>query len=247
MKGKVFLLNDAAGFFIDADRDTNTEFGIIKAKDLKKAKPGSRIKTHTGKVFFVADPSLPDFYRRMIRLPQIITPKDIGSIIAHSGIDRNSSVLEAGAGSGFATCAMASIAKNVVSYEIRKDFAKVARKNVDLIGLDNVTIINKDIKKGIKGKGFDFVLLDLPDPWSLAEKVSRSMKIGGRLCTYSPSIIQVERTIKALPPALRVETLITSNENPWKVEMDRDILRPESSGIKHTAFLLFCRKVSADT
>lgn len=245
MEKKIFILNSEAGFWIDPTKDTNTEFGIIKAKDLKKIKAGSKIKTHIGKVFFVVEPSIPDLFKKLIRLPQIITLKDLGSIIAYSGIKSDSKVLDAGTGSGFAACMLGSVAKNgkVYSYEIRKDFAKVAQRNLDTFQADNVTIINEDIKKGIKQKDFDFVLLDLPDPWEIVGKVFPAMKVGARLCTYSPSIIQVEKTIRALPEGLKVERLLSTSENNWKVELDRGILRPESGDITHTAFLLFSRKM----
>lgn len=246
MEKKVFLIGEKSSLFISEDKDINTEFGIIKSAQLKKAKPGSIIKTHKGKKFFVVAPSTPDMFRKIIRLPQIITLKDMGSIIMYGGVKSGSKVLEAGTGSGFSACVMASLVgeSKVISYETRKDFIKVAKKNVSIFGLKNVDIINADIRKGSKFKDFDFVLLDIPDPWNAVKAVSRSMKIGARLCSYSPSIIQIEKTIRALPQELEVERLINTDEKEWKVELDRDILRPESSGIKHTAFLLFVRKTS---
>jgi tRNA (adenine57-N1/adenine58-N1)-methyltransferase len=246
MEKKIFLIGEGASFFVDPKTDVNTKFGIIHSKDLIKAKPGSKIKTHKGKVFYVVNPTIPDLFRKLIRLPQIIILKDLGSIISYSGITSDSKILEAGTGSGFSACVMASIARegSVISYEIRKDFIKVAKKNIKLFGLDNIKIINSDIKEGVKQKGFDFVLLDLPDPWNVVQKVSEAMKVGARMCTYSPSIIQIEKTVRALPKGFEIERLINTLENDWKVELDRDILRPESSGITHTAFLLFSRKVS---
>ena len=246
MEKRLFIINSDSAFFVDPLKDFNTEFGILHSSDLKKAKAGSQVKTHKGIKFFVIEPTIPDLVKKIIRLPQIITLKDLGSIIAYSGIKSNSKILEAGTGSGFSACVMASMARNgkVVSYEIRKDFAKVAKKNVTLFGLDNIKIINADIKDGIKERGFDFVLLDMPDPWKAVGLAAKGMKIGARICTYSPSIIQIEKTIRALPDTLKVERLMTVTENDWKVELDRDILRPQSDGLTHTAFLLFSRKVT---
>jgi tRNA (adenine57-N1/adenine58-N1)-methyltransferase len=245
MEKRLFLINQSAAFFVDPSKDFNTEFGILHSSDLKKAKIGSQVKTHKGIKFFVIEPTASDLIKKIIRLPQIITLKDLGSIIAYSGIKSYSKILEAGTGSGFSTCVLASVARNgrVISYEIRKDFAKVAKKNIELFGLDNVKIINADIKDGIKEKAFDFVLLDMPDPWKVVGLVAKVMKIGARICTYSPSIIQIEKTIKELPDTLKVERLMTVIENDWKVELNRDILRPQSDGLTHTAFMLFSRKV----
>ncbi len=244
MNKKIFLLNDRASILVDSTKDINTEFGILKAQDMKKAGPGDVIKTHTGVEFYVVSPKFPDLFGKVIRLPQVITLKDIGSIVMYLGIRNDSKIVEAGTGSGVSACVMASIASKgeVTSYEIRKDFIKVAKKNMDLFGVKNVKIVNSDIREGIKERDVDAVLLDMPDPWNALETACRAIVVGGRICTYSPSIIQIERTLRAMPKELKVEKLIQTVENGWKVDMERDILRPESSGITHTAFLLFMRK-----
>ncbi len=247
MEKKVFLIGENAQIFVDKDRDTNTEFGIIKAEKLSKTKPGRMIKTHKGKKFFRVEMSTPDLARKVIRLPQIITLKDMGSIIMYLGIGPKSKILEAGTGSGLSTCVMGRMAceGSVTSYEMRKEFLKVAKKNIEMFGLSNVNLVNADIKRGVKGSEFDAVLLDLPDPWDVIPVVYKKLKIGGRICTYLPSIIQVENTIKRLNKGLVVERLIENNEINWKVDVERNILRPESSGILHTGFLLFIRKIGA--
>ncbi|MCL5016806.1 MAG: methyltransferase domain-containing protein [Candidatus Parvarchaeota archaeon] len=244
MQKKVLLIGEGASLYIDPSKDVNTEFGIIKSSKLLKTKPGGLVKTHTGRRFFLVDMSTPDLARRIIRLPQIITLKDLGSIIMYLGIKPDSKVLEAGTGSGLSTCVIGQITVNgsVTSYEIRKDFAKIANKNVALFGLKNIKIINSDIKKGVKSKDFDSALLDLPDPWEVLPVISKNIKIGGRICTYLPSIIQVEKTIRKLPDGLKPERLIENREINWKMDVGRDVLRPESSGILHTGFLLFIRK-----
>ena len=244
MSKKIFLIGEERDLFVDDDKDVNTEYGIIRSTQLKKAKKGAIIKTHKGNRFIAAEPMLPDLMKRIVRLPQIITLKDLGSIIVYGGIGETSKVLDVGTGSGVAACVIGSIAKKgvVVSYEIRKDFIRAAKKNIKLFGLENVKIINKDIKKGIKGRNFDFALIDVADPWDLIQNISKSVRVGGRICCYSPSIIQVEKTLRAAPDNLKAERLIQNNEINWKVDIKRDILRPESSGIMHTGFLLFFLK-----
>ncbi len=249
MKGKkILLINENASIFVDRDKDSNTRFGIIKSNDLKKAKPGSKIKTHTGIAFYAVDPSNPDFIKKVVRLPQIITLKDIGSIVMYLGIKDGSKVFDAGSGSGITACTIASLSNNikVYSYEIRKDFIKVAAKNAELFGLDNIKFINKDVREGIKEKRFSCGVLDLPEPWTALPKIKDNFEVGARLVTYSPSIIQIEKTLRTLPQCFKVERLVQNNEVDWKTEVERDILRPESNGILHTGFLLFLRKVYKD-
>ncbi len=245
MGDKIFLIGEKGSFFVDKDRDTNSEFGIIRSRQLGRVKPGSLVKTHTGNRFFVADAGYPDLVKRITRLPQIIMLKDMGSIVMYLGIKSTSKVLDAGTGSGVAACIFGSVAGNgsVFTYEIRGDFIKVAKKNIELFGLKNVRIVNSDIRKPIKQRNFDAALIDIPDPWDALPNVYKSVRVGARIATYSPSIIQIERTLKSLPDGLVAERLIQTEEKNWKNEVERDILRPESSGITHTAFLLFLRRI----
>lgn len=50
-------------------------------------------------------------------------PRDIGMVIAHTGMNRNDNVLDAGTGSGIAAIYFGGIARHVVTYEKRADFA----------------------------------------------------------------------------------------------------------------------------
>ena len=54
--------------------------------------------------------------------PAVTIPKDAGMIIGYTGIGKNSRIVELGSGSGFMTVQFANIAKEVVSYEKRKEF-----------------------------------------------------------------------------------------------------------------------------
>ena len=119
----------------------------------------------------------------------------------------------------------------------------MAKKNQELFGAENLRIINGDVKSDVKEKNFDFALLDLPDPWEVLPGIYKSIKVGGRICVYVPSIIQIQKAINSIPEGVKVERLIQNTENDWKVELERDILRPETSGLMHTAFLLFLRRV----
>ncbi len=245
-KNKIFLLNENNSIVIDGDKENNTQFGIFKPDKLKGKKQGSKVKTHNGNEFYIIEPKTPDLIKKIIRLPQIITLKDIGSIAMYLGVKNDSKIFDAGTGSGVVACSLANLSKDikVYSYEIRKEFIKVAKKNAELFNLENIKFNNFDVKKGIKEKNFDCGVLDLPDPWEVLLVIEKNFKIGARIVTYSPSIIQVEKTLRSLPKNMKVERLIQNNEINWKTEIERDILRPESNGILHTAFLLFIRKVA---
>ena len=68
-------------------------------------------------------------------------PKDIGLVIACTGMNRNDRVLDAGTGSGIAAIYFGGVAGKVVTYEIRPEFARQAEKNVADAKLSNVQVV----------------------------------------------------------------------------------------------------------
>ena len=154
------MTKEGKKFYVkDLSKDMHTQFGYVKAKDLKK-KNGTKVVSNTGTEFFMFNPEFIDLYKKKKRAPQIITLKDIGIIIAETGINLKSKIVDSGTGSGALACSMANIAKEVVSYELRKDFFKVADYNKNMLGLKNLTIKNKDIYKGISEKNIDLITFD---------------------------------------------------------------------------------------
>ncbi len=239
---RIFLLGESTVISAEEGKDINTEFGMISSKKLKGKRAGSVIKTHKGIPFVIINPSVSDLFRKFIRSPQIITLKDLGSIIAYTGMNSSSKVLDAGTGSGFAACVFAGIAKKVVSYEVREDFAKIAEKNKLLFKAKNLKIVNKDIASGVKERDFDIILLDLPEPQKIVPIVEKNVKVGGYIVCYLPSIIQVEKLLRTIPDDIKVVKLLQNLEIPWKNDVKSDILRPESSTILHTAFIVIMRR-----
>ncbi|MCW1294127.1 MAG: methyltransferase domain-containing protein [Candidatus Parvarchaeota archaeon] len=239
---RVFFIGENAVISAEEGKDINTEFGIIYANKLKGKKPGSLIKTHKGVPFIIVEPSSMDLFRKFVRSPQIITLKDLGSIIAYTGINSKSKILDAGTGSGFAACILSTIAKKVVSYEIREDFAKIAEKNKALFHANNLKIIKGDVGSALKEKGFDVALLDLPEPHKVIGGIKEHVKVGGYIVCYLPSTIQVEKLLRSIPEDLKVVKLLQNLELQWKADIESDILRPESSGITHTAFVIILRR-----
>lgn len=183
-----------------------------------------------------------DGYRRLKRVPQIMLLKDISLIVAETGINSRSVVVDAGAGSGALACFLANLCKKVVSYEIRKDFASVAKENANKLGLANVIIKNKDITKGIAEKNVDVITLDLPEPWKVVPKAEKALKSGGFLVSYSPQITQSIEFIKAVNKNKKLAYTKTM-ETFWRQWIiDERRARPENTAIVHTGFLSFARK-----
>ena len=185
------LINDKnKKFIVKEDTDElHTNYGLIK--NLKKAKLGKTVKSNTGHEFTLVKADFVDLYRKIKRKAQIIPLKDIGLIITETGLNKDSVVIEAGAGSGALGCFLAKICSKVYSYEIREDFYNLVKKNIKYLSIENLVLKNKDAKKGFNEKNVDVVILDLPDPWELINVAKKSLKIGGFLVSYSPTTPQV--------------------------------------------------------
>ncbi len=220
--------------------DLHTEHGLIVEKDIETK---SKVQTHKGKEFVVFPASFLDNLEKIKRGPQIMTPKDIGEIITRTGMGKESKVLEVGSGSGALTSFMARIAKQVVSYEIRKDHAKIVEKNLKDLEITNVKLINQDASEKITENNFDIATIDVMEPWKVIDNVEKSLKPGAYIVSYSPSIPQVQSLIEKVNnnSNLRVLKTLETIERPW--DFNGRIIHPEFRILGHTAFLTFIRKI----
>ncbi|MFH1065031.1 MAG: methyltransferase domain-containing protein [Nanoarchaeota archaeon] len=235
---KILKLKDHEYFW--SSGDFHSHLGIIKEKDIKKAK--SNVKTNKGAVFTVHEPNFVDLTRAMERGPQMPFLKDVAIIAFYSGISKNSKVLDAGSGSGLFSIAMSRLAKSVVSYERDKRFFGIAKRNALLFGIKNIEFRNKDVYKGIAEKELDAVVLDLPEPWKALKHAEKRLKPGGSLVAYLPNISQTEKLIKESKKlSFGFAKTIEVIEREWVVDDLR--LRPSHHMYGHTAFLTFMRKL----
>lgn len=227
--------------YVDIGKDFHTKHGIINKKDLLK-KPGSviHVKKHE---FIILDPVFLDHYKRIKRLAQIITLKDIVAIIANTGLTKDSVVLDAGSGSGALACFLGMIAKKVTTYDIDKKSLEVTKGNVESLGLNNIDVKQGNIHddKKIKEKNIDIFVLDLPEPWKAIKTALKVLKIGGFVVVYVPNITQVQTFVKALPEEFLLEKTIEVIEREWVVDAKRS--RPRTKDHAHTGFLTFARRL----
>ncbi|MBR9683007.1 methyltransferase [Candidatus Woesearchaeota archaeon] len=233
-KGKKYLVKEL-------DDDFHTADGVISKKDLKSKK--TEVKSNKGKKFVLLEPNFVDLWEMIKRGPQVVLQKDIGLMMAKTGINGQSKIVDAGGGSGSLCCSLANVSKEVTAYEVQKNLIEVLEYNKNLMGLNNLTIKNKSIYQGIAEKDLDVITLDLAEPWQVIKHAEKSLKLGGFLVVYLPNIIQVKQFVDSLRGSsirlLEVEELL---ERKWKVE--ERILRPEYEMLGHTGFLVFCRKLS---
>jgi len=223
----------------DINDDFITNEGIIKAKDLSSKK--EVVETNKGKRFWLLDPQFPDLWDNLKRGPQVITAKDIGLIIAKTGINKDSVVVDAGVGSGSLALSLANICKKVTAYEVNGEHLKIAQKNKEFFGMKNLEIKAGDVALKISEKDLDLITLDLPQPWEMVEKAELALKMGAYLVVYLPNILQMKQFIDATKRSkIRVLETVELLERQWKIE--ERIARPETAAVPHTGFITFCRK-----
>ena len=219
--------------------------GVIDPSTLVGKKYGKQLEIGN-KQFWILSPSLQDKLQGLKRRAQIILPRDAAHIIMNCSIESGNKVLEAGIGSGSLTIALAnSIAPNgkVISYDNREDFIEHAMKNLKTAKLDKyVTTKIRDITKGIDEKELDAVILDIPDPWKAVAHAWKGLRPGGYLCSYSPLVSQVEKTVKEIEKYSFIEVKTLENIQREMVVSDRGT-RPSFDMLGHTGYLTFARKV----
>jgi tRNA (adenine57-N1/adenine58-N1)-methyltransferase len=242
----VLLLSSEESYLIEVSKeDFHTRKGVIAAEELRKKRYGEGIRTHLGKEFILCEPNLRDVMeKRMKRLPQIITPKDIGLILSYTGVGPGSFVVDAGTGSGMLAITLAYHVRpgKVVTYEINPRFVRVARQNIELSGLGNIELKQRDVREGIDERNVDLVTLDLKGAEQVVEHAHRALKPGGWLVVYSPvieQVIGVRRRINELG-FCQVKT-IESIVREWQFKR---YVRPRTLGLMHTGWLTFARKLA---
>jgi len=228
----------------------HTNKGFIRFDDIIGRPFGVQIRTSKGHLFSIFTPTAADFLFKAVRQTQIIYPKDASFILITAGIGPGSRVVEAGSGSGGMTSVLAFYVQptgKVYGYEINEDFLKKAKKNIAHLGLEPfVEFKNQDICTGIEEKDMDAVVLDLATPWEAVSMAQAALKAAGMFISFSPTVVQVEKTIEALRTHnfgdIRIYELLL---RPWQLSRKREevIIRPQTQMIGHTGFLTFARKM----
>lgn len=95
--------------------------------------------------------------------------------------DGAETVLEVGAGSGYAAAVAGAIAREVWTIERHADLAKTARENLEAAGVANVHVIHGDGTRGCPDAApFDAIMVAAGGP-SVPDSLRRQLKVGGRL------------------------------------------------------------------
>lgn len=230
--GKKFLIKDL-------EEDFHTQYGIISSKDILSGK--EMIFSNKKEKFILFNPTFPDLWENLVRGPQVMIQKDVGLIIAKTGINKESKIVDAGGGSGSLCLSLANVCKEITVYEVNPEHHTIIGKNVKLLGFNNLHLKQQDVYKGIEETELDLITLDLPEPWRVTLSADKALKTGGHLVIYLPNLPQLQQFITSTKESrITVIETIELMERKWKIE-DK-VVRPEFEMLGHTGFLTFCRK-----
>ncbi len=224
--------------------ELHTHKGVIRLEELKQKSYGDSVETHRGHIFKILPFTPSDFFRHFKRSATPIMPKDIGAIIAMTGLKPDSLVLDAGTGSGMLAAFIAyfNAYGEVVTVEKRRDFAKVARENFRLAGLKNIHQIVGDVNEVANGfkKEFDLIVLDLKDDHIFIPKARELLKTGSYLVVYNPYIEPSKRAYETMKKEGFTELEcfeLLKNDYEFKRVGTRPVTR-----VWHTGFIVIGRK-----
>ena len=240
---RVLLLNPKRKYLVKVEKGKKfcTDLGIINFDDIIGKDYGSFVTTHKGEKFLIAKPRRIDFIEKMIRKPQIIMPKDAGVIAALAGIGKEDVVVDAGTGSGALALFLSNIAKKVYTYERRKEFYDVAKKNFENANAKNVVLKLKDVCEGIEEKGVDVITIDLDTPEKIIKLAKQALKPAGFIVIYCPCIEKVKEVVRRLKDENFIEIKVVEcllREYEVKV----NCTRPKTRMLGHTGYIIFARK-----
>ncbi len=227
----------------------HTHRGVLPHDDLIGAPDGSVVTSSSGTPYLALRPLLADYVLSMPRGAQVIYPKDAAQIVMMGDMFPGARVLEAGAGSGALTCSLLRAVGptgHVYSYELRADFAEIARRNVErFFGTlpANWTLRVGDVAD-CEETGFDRIILDMLTPWEALDLVAKTLLPGGVLIGYVATTTQLSDLVEAV----RAKGGFTE-PRAWE-SLVRDwhadglAVRPDHRMIAHTAFLVSTRKLA---
>jgi len=228
--GEQFIIND----------------GKISYDDIKTLPV--QVESSTGDIFNIYTPTYKEFVLLMRRGPQIIYPKDVGSIIVDGNIRNNSTVLEIGTGSGALTLFLVLIlgkAGNLYSLDVDNKNQYRAHKTIERY----LSTLNNDISPNLKlinselinfsletvEDKIDSIVTDVPEPWDFFENNIIDKELSW--VSYLPSISQVERLSTSLKENNFQNIEIKENlERYWIIK--ENILRPKNEMVGHTGFIV---------
>jgi tRNA (adenine57-N1/adenine58-N1)-methyltransferase len=201
--------------------------GTFRHNDFLFQNYGCKIQSTNNKgCIYILKPTPELWMKTLNHRTQIIHESDAAFMIYQLDLRPNQIVCESGTGSGaFSHCILRSIAPygTLHTYEFNQARVLAARDEFKKNGVDHmVQVYWRDVcgdiqeekkkqslpikEEEVMGQGgFNLgprvahaISLDLPEPWKAIPHAAYTLVPNGRLCSYSPCIEQVQKTIQAM-------------------------------------------------
>ncbi|MDP1852051.1 MAG: tRNA (adenine-N1)-methyltransferase [Candidatus Planktophila sp.] len=243
-KGKLY------SFTIVAGKEWHTHKGWITHDDLIGIPEGSVVSTTAGLKFTAFKPLLADYVLTMPRGATIVYPKDAAMIIGVADVYPGARVLEAGVGSGALTISLLrAVGSNgsVHSVERRKDFAEIARSNIENYFLgtpENWKLTVGDLQDQTVADSYDRVIVDMLAPWECVDIAAQALRPGGVFMAYVATTTQLSVTAEAMKSDGRFTEPESSETIVRGWHHEGLAVRPQQRMIGHTGFLIQSRKMA---
>ena len=220
----------------------------LACDDLIGLPEGSTVETLEGEPLIVLRPTYAQLIPNLPRRAQPIYPKDVGPILLWGDIRPGDRVVEVGIGPGALTLALLRAVGpggHLTSYEVREDFATLARENVARHhgAAPNWTLVVRDALGGLDERDVDRLVIDLAEPWTLLDVAAPALRAGAVVTAFLPTVLQVKQMVDALRAhgGFGVVEALETLTRFWHVR-DRSV-RPVHRMVAHTGFLVFARRL----
>ena len=235
---RVLLAGEGREFWVKAGPGKlGTDKGQIELEYIVGKSGGDIISTHSGAEFTVRIPRPTDFFTYGKRSGAPMLPKDIGLVIAYTGMNHNDDVLDAGTGSGIAAIFFGGVAKTVCTYEVRPEFSTLAMKNITESKLTNVEAVAADF---LAAEGsYDVVHLDLQIQPEYVRHAFTLLRSGGYLACYTPFLEQMAIVVDEATPLFR--EVHTHELIEREMTRSKRGTRPSTS-VSHSGYVTIARK-----
>lgn len=110
----------------------------------------------------------------------MLRPSVAGKLLQALELTGSEHVLEIGAGSGFITACLRTVAAKVRSLEIFPALAEMARRNLDTAGMRDVDVVTADAMELDTGTRYGAIAITASLPF-YDDRFERQLEIGGRL------------------------------------------------------------------
>lgn len=234
---------------LDQRRAIAIRGGKIAVDDIIGRDEGSAVRSTMNEPFLVFRPSLPQLIPNLPRTAQVIYPKDLGPILIWADLFPGARVIEAGVGAGALSMTLLRAIGDegrLFSYEIREDFAELAKQNIARYfgPAPNWTVKLGDVANELEERDIDRVILDLPEPWHVIERAWHALRPGGILLCYLPTVLQVKSLVDALRDDKRFACVETMETLMRFWHLKGMSVRPQHRMVAHTGFLTSARRLA---